>query len=403
MNKALEEKVLKYIDDNCDEMFCQLSELVKIDTQNFRTHGNENDGQEYLAKICKEQGFFVDVYTPDSVPGLVESDEFNPGRGTDKRNNLVAVLKGEDDKNGIMLAAHMDTVSVGDLSQWIDPPFSGLIKDGKIYGRGVGDDKSGIAITWFIMKALKECGITPKKNILLGSYVDEEGGGGNGALGLSMKYPCDCYINLDSKGFEKQALGGGCFNIQLRTTKNDKSIASIFDVYKGVDAIVKELEILHQEPNLTVRLSQVLCGEGGEKKAKINIAIYTNRTKEETHKQLADIFEKVKPVLAEQNLASDGFVATTKFFRYGETDKNSKEARILADALEEITGIRPESNGSCLSDLSVFMHFGNMNSFNYGIPRGDDSGGGAHQPNEFVRCEELKNCAKAMALMFLRL
>ena len=52
MNKVLEEKVLKYIDDNRDELFHQLSELVKIDTQNFyKNGGNENDGQDYLAKI----------------------------------------------------------------------------------------------------------------------------------------------------------------------------------------------------------------------------------------------------------------------------------------------------------------------------------------------------------------
>ena len=51
-----EEKIFKYIDDNKDEMFRQLSELVKIDTQNFRSHGKENDGQDYLEKICKEIG-----------------------------------------------------------------------------------------------------------------------------------------------------------------------------------------------------------------------------------------------------------------------------------------------------------------------------------------------------------
>lgn len=404
MNKAIEEKVLKYIEDNRDELFYQLSELVKIDTQNFyKNGGNENDGQVYLEKICKEIGLDVDVYAPDSVPGLVESDEYNPGRQTDKRNNLVAILKGEEDKNGVMLAAHMDTMPAGDLSKWDASPFSGLIKDGRIYGRGVGDDKSGIALAWFLMKAFKELGITPKKNILLGSYCDEEGGGGNGALGLCLKHPSECIINLDSKGFEKQALGGGCFNIKLQSTVNDKSIASVFDVFTGVKAIVDELEILHQEPNITVRLSKVICGEGGEKTATINIAIYTDRTKEETEKQLADIFEKVKPILSEQHLASDGFVRTTKFFRYGKTDENSKEASLFADCIEEVTGIYPESSGSCLSDLSIFLHFATKNSFNYGIPRGDDNGGGAHQPNEFIECEKLVDCAKSIALMLLRM
>jgi len=404
MSKALEEKVLKYIDDNCDELFNQLSELVKIDTQNFyKNGGNENDGQDYLAKICKEIGVDVDVYAPDSVPGLVESDEYNPGRQTDKRNNLVATLKGETDKNGIMLAAHMDTMPAGDLSKWNDSPFSGLIKDGKIYGRGVGDDKFGIALAWFLMKAFKELGITPKKNILLGSYCDEEGGGGNGALGLCLKHPSEFIINLDGKGFEKQALGGGCFNITLQSTLNDKAIASVFDVFAGAQAIVDELEILHQEPNITVRLSKVSCGDGGEKVATISIAIYTDRTKEETEKQLADIFEKVKPVLDEQHLASDGFIRTTKFFRYGKTDESSKEAALLADCIEELTGVSPDTSGSCLSDLSIFLNYATPNSLNYGIPRGDDNGGGAHQPNEFIECKNLIECTKVIALVLLRM
>lgn len=404
MNKALEEKVLKYIDDNCDVLFRQLSELVKIDTQNFyKNGGNENDGQDYLAKICKEIGVDVDIYAPDSVPGLVESDEYNPGRHTDKRQNLVATLKGEADQNGIMLAAHMDTMPAGDLSKWENDPFSGLIKDGKIYGRGVGDDKFGIALAWFLMKAFLDLGITPKKNILLGSYCDEEGGGGNGALGLCLKHPSECIINLDGKGFEKQALGGGCFNINLQSTLNDKSIASVFDVFTGAEAIVKELEILHQEPNITVRLSKVSCGDGGEKKATISIAIYTDRTKEETEKQLADIFEKVKPILDEQHLASDGFVRTTKFFRYGKTDESSKEAALLTEAIEELTGTSPDTSGSCLSDLSILLHFATANSFNYGIPRGDDNGGGAHQPNEFIECKNLIECTKVIALVLLRM
>ena len=73
----------------------------------------------------------------------------------------------------------MDTETFGPIEKWNDAPLSGIIKDGKIYGRGAGDDKSGIAISWFIMKAFKDLGIVPKKNIVLGSYSDEEGGGGN--------------------------------------------------------------------------------------------------------------------------------------------------------------------------------------------------------------------------------
>ena len=166
---ALEERVLSYIEEHQQEILHQLAKLVQIDTQNFRTHGNENQGQEYLEGICRELGLAVDRFTPASVPGLTDSPDYWAGRGADQRENLVAVFPGTRDENGIMLAAHMDTVPVGDPAAWEDGPFSGVIRDGKLYGRGSGDDKFGIIMAWAVIKALKACGFTPDKNVLLGS------------------------------------------------------------------------------------------------------------------------------------------------------------------------------------------------------------------------------------------
>ena len=397
-----EQKVLNYLEENKEELFYQLSELVKIDTQNFRTHGNENAGQDYLEQICLELGLKVDRFTPDSVEGLTDSDEYNPGRGTENRENLVAVYEGENPEGGIMLAAHMDTMPVGDLSKWDDSPFSGLIKNNKIYGRGSGDDKFGLALGWYVIKALKECGFSPKKNIMIGSYVDEEYGGGNGALGLCLKYPCDCYINLDSSGFEKTALGGGCFTISVRSTQNDKAIASVFDVFDGLSVIREAIGKL-QEGKTTIRFSSFRGGDGGEKVGSINFAIYTDKGKEETIRRLDEVLEEIKPRLDDLKLATEGFVLYTKFFRYGETKKNSKEAEVFADAICEVTGEYPDANGSCLSDLSIFLNYGAENSFNYGMLRGSKDGGGAHQPNEHVDCDNLMNCAKSLALFLTRI
>lgn len=398
-----EEKIIKYIEENKEELFYQLSELVKIDTQNFRTHGNENAGQDYLEKICKDLGLFVDRFTPDSVEGLTENVDFKEGRGTENREDLVAVFEGENTNESIMLAAHMDTETVGDLSKWEDSPFSGLIKDGKIYGRGSGDDKFGLAVAWYLIKAFKECGIKPKKNIYIGSYIDEEGGGGNGALGLALKYPCDCVINLDSSGFETEALGGGCFSLKLKSTKNDKAIASVFDVFEGVKLVVDELNKLNEREKTTIRLSSAQAGEGGVKEGTVSIAIYTNMTKEETQEVFADICNSLKPKFDELNLATDGFELITRFFIYGKTDKDSKEAKILSELIKEETGSYPDAKGTCLSDLSLILRYGSKNSFNFGMVRGSSSGGGAHQPNEHIDCDELVKLAKIVALVLLRM
>lgn len=400
----MEQKVLAYMDAHKDELFEMLSGLIKIDTQNFRTHGNENDGQDYLEKRCKEIGLPVDRFTPDSIPGITENEDFLFGRGTDKRENLVAVLEGEENAGGIMMAAHMDTMPFGDLTKWNDPPLSGVIKNGNIYGRGAGDDKSGIALSWFVLKALKECGFKPKKNVYMGAYIDEEYGGGNGTLGMCLKYPCDCYINLDGSQFEEEALGGGCFALSVNSVKQEKGIASVFNVFDSLHLALEEIKKLDEIPGTKMRLTSFSGGDGGAKIGKISFAIYTTMTRKEANDKFAEIFEGLKPKFKELEVVSDGFVQTTRFFAHGITEKGSKEADVLRELFINETGTAPNTKGTCLSDLSLYMRYGSMTSFNFGIPRGvgSEGDGGAHQPNENVCCAEFIKRAKYVAQIIMR-
>jgi succinyl-diaminopimelate desuccinylase len=57
--------------------------------------------------------------------------------------NLVAVIPGARPGRRLVLNGHLDTFPVGE-GQWTVPPLGGLLKDGRIYGRGVSDMKGGI-------------------------------------------------------------------------------------------------------------------------------------------------------------------------------------------------------------------------------------------------------------------
>lgn len=213
MNIALhsdeERRLLSYIDEHREELFSVLSALVRTDTQNFRTHGNENAGQDVLESYCRALGLKTDRFAPDSVPGVTAAPDYMSGRGTDARENLVATYTVAGATRSVMLAAHMDTVPIGSPDAWEGDPLSGEVRGGKLYGRGSGDDKFGLAAAYYLIKAFRDTGISPNSNLLLGSYVDEEGGGGGGALALAVKHPVDCLLNLDASGFECEALGGG--------------------------------------------------------------------------------------------------------------------------------------------------------------------------------------------------
>jgi len=336
------------------------------------------------------------------VEGLTASADYMQGRGTDARENLVATYRVPGTTKSTMLAAHMDTVLIGDLNAWNGDPLSGEIRDGKIYGRGSGDDKFGLATGYYLIKAFQETGISPGRNLLIGSYIDEEGGGGGGALGLALKHPVDSIFNLDASGFETEALGGGCFDISVRSTQNEKAIASIMDVFTGLNLIKEELEALHGVGKNTIRLSTVTAGTNGTKSGKLAFAIYTDMTKDETVACFAEICERLKPRFDALSLATDGFVLRTRFFIYGETDKESREVQVLSSLLEEQNGVAPDTKDTCLSDLSLLLRYGTKNSFNFGIPRGSKEGGGAHQPNEHIDCEILLSFVKILALLILR-
>jgi succinyl-diaminopimelate desuccinylase len=59
--------------------------------------------------------------------------------------NLVAVARANKPGKRLILNGHLDTYPTGDSSSWRDDPFSGVLDDGKIYGRGAADMKGGIA------------------------------------------------------------------------------------------------------------------------------------------------------------------------------------------------------------------------------------------------------------------
>lgn len=72
------------------------------------------------------------------------------------------------------ILGHLDVVPEGD--GWTVPPYSAVLKDGRIYGRGAMDDKGPTLAALFAMKAIKDAGIPLKKKVRLILGTDEESG-----------------------------------------------------------------------------------------------------------------------------------------------------------------------------------------------------------------------------------
>ena len=81
---------------------------------------------------------------------------------------------GSADSQSMGILAHLDVVPAGD--GWVRPPFALTVEDGRLYGRGVGDDKGPALAALFAMRAVKEAGIPLKDNVKLILGCDEETG-----------------------------------------------------------------------------------------------------------------------------------------------------------------------------------------------------------------------------------
>jgi succinyl-diaminopimelate desuccinylase len=79
--------------------------------------------------------------------------------------------------------AHLDVVPTGDESAWSHPPFAAEIADGRVYGRGAGDDKASVTAQVMGAVALARSGVPLRGRLVVTEVADEETSGA-GALHL---------------------------------------------------------------------------------------------------------------------------------------------------------------------------------------------------------------------------
>ncbi|AIO19645.1 Putative dipeptidase [Candidatus Izimaplasma bacterium HR1] len=99
---------------------------------------------------------------------LAQEDEFI----TKNINNYAAHIEYGSGKEILGILCHLDVVPVGD--GWTNPPFSPVIKEGKLYARGSGDDKGPTMAAYFALKLLKEMDFKSDKRIRIILGTDEE-------------------------------------------------------------------------------------------------------------------------------------------------------------------------------------------------------------------------------------
>lgn len=88
----------------------------------------------------------------------------------DRRANVVGVRPGTADGRSLMINVHLDTVGVAGMRD----PFSGEMRDGRVFGRGAQDTKGGLAAVLGAARALAQDGADLAGDLVLAFVADEE-------------------------------------------------------------------------------------------------------------------------------------------------------------------------------------------------------------------------------------
>lgn len=155
------EAVLAQID--AAEAVALLRELIRASSVN--PPGDVRRGVEICESKLHEAGFATRV---------VGIEDIKP--------NLIAELG--TGAPALCFNAHLDTVPAGERSDWTHDPFGGDIADGRMYGRGAGDDKASVTAQVIAGLAVARAGIPLKGQLVITAVADEETGGDAGALQL---------------------------------------------------------------------------------------------------------------------------------------------------------------------------------------------------------------------------
>jgi acetylornithine deacetylase/succinyl-diaminopimelate desuccinylase-like protein len=138
-----------------------LARYLRINTTN--PPGNELAAARFLAAVLEREG--------------IESKIFEPSPG---KANLYARLRGDGSGRPIILLNHMDVV-LASPEYWTVPPFSGVIRDGAVWGRGALDMKGQGIAQLMAMIVLKRANVPLKRDVIFLATADEETATGVGA------------------------------------------------------------------------------------------------------------------------------------------------------------------------------------------------------------------------------
>jgi len=252
MAKTARADILNVIDRHKDKAIQLLRDMVTIPS----VTGDEAAIQRFLNGYLGKIGLDVDMWETDWEE-LKKHPGYRPvDRSYEGRPNIVATWRGSGGGRSLLLNGHTDVIPVGNGEGWDDDPWSASIKDGRLYGRGSADMKSGVASHIMAVECLKAAGVTLKGDVLINIVIDEEVSG-HGTLDTVIRgYKADAGISGETSDLAVQPACIGRIWFEIEINGKPAGIQKRYEGISGIDLgnkIVKAVNDLEARRVATVK------------------------------------------------------------------------------------------------------------------------------------------------------
>ena len=338
-----------------DRIIQLVRDMVRIPSEN--PPGDTTELYAFVADFLQRQKLDFDTIAP--VP---------------EWPNLVASFDGGEPGKHLVLNGHLDIFPAGDRSRWTSDPYAAEIRDGKLYGRGVSDMKTGTAASILTYVYLSRIRQHLKGRLTLTAVSDEETGGVWGTKHLLDNHPGtlgDCVLNGEPSTPRTVRFGEKgplWINVELRTPGGHGAYTHQSpNAIKHGARLIQELETLTQLPFEIPRdveekieaarsaLDDVL-GQGATDVVKaitLNIGVINggdkmNMIAADCHIEVdlrAPVGMPIQRLLGEFERILNKYEGASYTIAGGHDanvcDPNHEMVRIVADNAESVRGIRP--------------------------------------------------------------
>jgi acetylornithine deacetylase/succinyl-diaminopimelate desuccinylase family protein len=360
-----------------DDVISLLGDLVKIPS----ACGEEKSLAEFIHKWLLENGLpaeFLDVKP--------------------NRPNVIARMKAPVPGPRILLNGHMDTVKVGE--GWTRDPFGAQVEDGKMFGRGTQDMKSGLAAILWAAAACKEEGLPKRGELIVAAVIDEEAHdwGTYGLIQRGVTTGLDFAMISESTDLNVVTAhrGRAMFEIEV----HGKSAHSHWPEH-GVNAIEKAALLINALPRISApahpRLGHptvnTLAIEGGQEEVMLvpeECRVVIDRCLVPGYSSKAAL-EDLRRLISEVGINADAKLAprdTPYCDPFEIPDSNPNIPRIV-EAASKVLGRQPKIDahyGPC--DSCILVNQGGIPTIEFG-----PSGGKLHECDEYVNIDSTRKTA----------